>query len=177
MSFPEHSTLTREKQEGGNGAPHPPPHTYTPKGSVKSPWEGGHRSHYPTSIQLALTIPRFLQKRLEPERGKDSQGRNKFGCLLSFLFLLVCFCRRSLRMRACSAPQDRRPPSAGAHTPPASLGAGLRTQPCKLAQLPLPRPPDNLASTSRARSRLPPAPLPNPKPTAVLPRCLRRSQI
>lgn len=156
-----------------------PPHTYT-HSKMKCenlPGRGEHRSHYPTSIQLALTIPRFLQKRLEPERGKDSPGRNKFGCLLSFLFLLVCFCRRSLRMRACSAPQDRRPPSAGAHTPPASLGAGLRTQLCKLAQLPLPRPPDNLASTSRARSRLPPAPLPNPKPTAVLPRCLRRSQI
>lgn len=36
---------------------------------------------------------------MEPHRGKDSQGRNKFGCFSIFLPLLVCFCRRSLRMR------------------------------------------------------------------------------
>lgn len=78
---------------------------------------GGHSSHYPTSIQLARTIPGFLQKRLEPHGGKDSQGRNKFGCLSSFLLLLVCFCRRSLRMRV-ELPTGP-PPSARwrAHAP------------------------------------------------------------
>lgn len=58
-----------------------------------------------------------LAETLEPQRGKDSQGRNKFGCISSFLFVLVCFCRRSLQTRVerPTAP----PPSARwrAHAP------------------------------------------------------------
>ncbi|XP_077795645.1 uncharacterized protein LOC144329907 [Macaca mulatta] len=128
-----------------------------------------HRLHYPTSIQLALTIPRFLQKRLEPPRGKDSQSRNKFGCLLAFV--------DAPSECAWSAPQDRRPLRVGAHTPPASLGAGLRTPACKLAHLPSPRPTDNLANSSLARTPLPSALPSNPKRTAVLQRrCPRRPQ-
>ena len=61
------------------------------------PGRGEHRSHYSTSIQLALTIPRFLQKRLEREGFPRSEI--SLGALAIFLFLLVCFCRRSLRMR------------------------------------------------------------------------------
>lgn len=45
------------------------------------------------------------------------------------------------------------PGAADAHAP-ASLGAGLRTQVCKLATS-LAAPADNLASTSRARTRSP----------------------
>lgn len=58
-----------------------------------------------------------LTETLEPQRGKDSQGRNKFGCISIFLFLLVCFCKRSLRMRV-ERPTPP-PPSARwrAHAP------------------------------------------------------------
>ncbi|XP_078189414.1 uncharacterized protein LOC144577269 isoform X2 [Callithrix jacchus] len=83
-------------------------------------------------MQPALTIPRFLQKRLEPPREKDSQSRNKFGCLLAFV--------DAPSECAWSAPQDRRPRRASAHTPPASLGAGLRTPSLQTCASPLAAP-------------------------------------
>lgn len=87
---------------------------------------GGHRSHYLTSIQLALTIPRFLKKRLAREG--FPRAEISLGALRSFFFCLFAFADAHSEC-AWSAPQDRRrrPGRADAHTPPASLGAGLRT--------------------------------------------------
>lgn len=143
--------------------PFAPPHTHSKmKCKNRSRWGGGHRSHNPTNIQLAQTIPRFLQKRLEPQRGKNSHGRNKFGRLSSFLFLLVCFGRRSLRMRV-ERPTGP-PPSARwrAHASPPARTPGFEPWDGKLAHLPSPHPAENLANTSRARTPLTPALLPNP---------------
>lgn len=140
------------------------------------PGRGQPRSHYRASIQLALTIPRFLQKPWEAHRGSDSRGRNKFGCLWSSLSRLVCFRRRSLRKRV-ERPTGPPPRRAPARTrPPPAPAPGFEPPVCELAHLPPPRPPGNLASTWRARSPLPRALLPNPKPTAVLQRCSRRPQ-
>ena len=70
--------------------------------------------------------------------GRISQGWNKFGCLAIFLFLLVCFCRRSLRMRVERPTGPPPPPRARwrAHAPrqpgrwAANPGsANLRTSP------------------------------------------------
>lgn len=73
------------------------------------------------------------------------------------------------------------PPQARwrAHAPPPrpappAWAPGCEPRVCKLAHLPSPRLPDNLASTSRARTPFPPAFPPNPKPVAVLQRCPRR---
>ena len=100
---------------------------------------------------------------MEPHGGKDSQGKNKFWCLSSFLLLLVCFCRRSLRMRV-ERPTGPPPPARWrAHASLPAPARGFEPPVCKLAHLPSPRPPDNLASTSRARSPLLLAVLPNPQ--------------
>lgn len=100
----------------------PPPHrTYSPKGSVKIAQGrcGGGGTSLALSNQHSTLADhsQVLTETLEPQRGKDSQGRNKFGCISIFLFLLVCFCRRSLRMRV-ERPTPP-PPSARwrAHAP------------------------------------------------------------
>lgn len=154
--------------------PPPPPKTDTRTQIRLCTWSaencprgGGHRSHYPTSIQLALTIPAFLQKRLVRE---GFQGWNKFGCLCDLSFSgLFCFCR-------CSPEWARGAPH---RTAAAAPGALTRTRPCQPGRgaanpgsanlrILLAAPARQLGEHLTRPHPAPPAPSPNPKSTAVL---------
>lgn len=100
---------------------------------------GGHLSHYPTSIQLSLTIPRFLQKRLNLREGRIPRAEISLGAFRSFCFCLFAFANAHSEC-AWSVPHHHRPPRAGVHTPPASLGAGLRTRGLQTCGSPLAAP-------------------------------------
>lgn len=123
---------------------------------------GGHRSHYPTSIQLALTIPRFLQKRLVREG--FPRAEISLGALRSFFFCLFAFADAHSEC-AWSAPQDRRrrPGRADAHTPPASLGAGLRTPGLQTCAPPLEAPARQLGEHLTRPHPAPPSPISKPQ--------------
>lgn len=158
--------------------PPPSPHIRSKMKCKNRSGEGGHLSHYPTSIQHSLTIPRFLQKRLNLREGRIPRAEISLGAFRAFCFCLFAFADAHSKC-AWSAPQHHRPQRAGAHTPPHQPGrraanpgsANLRISPRRARQ-----------TTWRApHAPAPPLPSalpPYPKPTVVFQRrCPRRPQI
>lgn len=118
MSFPEHSTISRKKQGGANGAPHTT-HTHTLQMKCKNRpgrWGGIARTIQP-AFNLHGPFPASCRNAWNLTEGRIPRAEISLGAFRAFFYCLFAFCRRSLRRRV-ELPTGP-PPSARwrAHAP------------------------------------------------------------